>query len=310
MPEPTAGKVQSAEAQDPVAGADRVLRLGLGALWLLDGLLQLQPGMFVMDMIGPTMQPTAAPEPAWLAALLTWSIHHVTAHLPAVDWTVAVLELAVGALLLSGRRPAVTVGLVTSIVLAIALWLFGESLGQLLSGSATLLDGAPGAMLLYALGAALVLARGRLRKHSGGRGANGPMAIVVAVLVLGLLLQLRPVFWSGLGLAQPFGNGAMMPQPHWLRAWTGAATSLAMRAPVPFNAALVVGFGALALALALWPLANLASGVALLAFALLWIFGQDAGMLASGMATDPNSLPVLALLLWSGRVHARSGTRA
>ena len=283
-----------------------VLRCGLGVLWLLDGLLQLQPGMFAMDMLGPTMQPTATGEPGWLTALVAWSIRHVSAHLAAVDWTVAALELAAGVLLLSGRRRAVATGAVISGVLALALWLFAESLGQLLSGSATLLDGAPGAMLLMAVGAGLVLAPDGWWR---ARGLSAPTAVVVAVLIGGAVLQLQPVFWKPLGLAQPFGNAAMMPQPHWLRAAAGGGAALALRAGPPFNAALVATFIALAVALALRRHHRDTLCLALAVLLAWWIVAQDMGMLPSGMATDPNSAPVLALFLWSGRAAGRRATR-
>ena len=279
-----------------------VLRIGLGMLWILDGLLQLQSGMFAMDMIGPTMQPVATSEPGWLTALVAWSVHHVTAHLDTVNWIVAVLELGAGVVLLSGRRRAVVAGAALSCVLALVLWLFGESLGQLLSGSATLLDGAPGAMLLMAVGAGLILAPEAWWR---ARGLSAPTAVVVAVLAMGALCQLQPIFWKPLGLAQPFGNAAMMPQPHWLRALTGDAASLALRASSPFNTALVAVFAALAAALALRPDHSATLWGALAIFLAWWIVGQDMGMLTSGMATDPNSVPVLALLLWSGRAAHR-----
>ncbi len=290
-------------------GGRRSLRLGLGALWVISGLLQLQPGMFRMDMIGQTMAPTATPEPGWLSALVNWAVVRATAHLAPFNWTVALLEVVIGALLLSGRPTALRLGAGLALLWALALWLFGESLGQLLSGTATILSGAPGSMLLYTLAALLVLAPDSWWRPRSRGGPEAATAIVAAVLAAGALLQLRHLFWTPLGLAQPFANGAMMPQPHWLRALPAGAAALALRAPVTFNAALVVALGVLAIALVVLTDVPGVFWIALGALALLWVAGQDAGMLAGGMATDPNTAPVMALLLWAGRL-ARRGRAA
>jgi len=47
----------------------RLLQRILGALWLLDGLLQLAPSMFTTTLITGFMQPLTQGQPGWVAAL-------------------------------------------------------------------------------------------------------------------------------------------------------------------------------------------------------------------------------------------------
>ena len=53
---------------EPEPVARRVLRLGFGALWIIDGLLQLQPQMPV-NLPSEVLQPAAATSPGWVQGL-------------------------------------------------------------------------------------------------------------------------------------------------------------------------------------------------------------------------------------------------
>ena len=273
--------------------------LGLGGLWIWSGLLQAQPGMFAMDMISTTMQLSATAQPGWLTGLIRWSIRMVTPRLVAFNWCVIVLEIGLGLLLLGVWSRGVRPALWLSMVWALAVWVFGEGMGQLLTRSATFLAGAPGAMLLYGVGAALLLLPSKRWNHRSGLPSL-PTLVVLGSLVLGAFLQLAPVFWTALGLASPFGEGVMMPQPVLLRSAVNVGGALAFATPVAFNAALVLTMLGLACLLFLWPGNRLVFWAAVIFLALTWVVGQDMGMLFSGMATDPNSAPILTLLLVSG----------
>ncbi len=277
----------------------RVLLYGLGSLWLLDGILQMQPGMFTMDMVSTIMQPAASGEPHWLTALIDWSIHLTTSHLVLFNWLVVAVQILIGVMLLMPRRRLVTWGLWLSIAWGLAVWLFGEGLGQLLTGTATFLTGAPGSVLLYVAAAALLLSEDRTSWWRGRR-VDAATWIVALTLLLGGLLQFSPVYWTGLGLASPFGSGAMMPQPLFIRQSLGFMATLVGESPIAANAVSIVIALGLGIALLAWPRSRAVRWATLAWLALTWWFGQDLGMLFSGMATDPNSAPVLALLLWAG----------
>ena len=277
--------------------ADRTMRQGLGVLWLLDGLLQMQPGMFTMDMVSTLMQPAATGQPAWLSSLIDWSIRLMTPHLVVFNWSVVVLQLLIGFCLLAPAQGAQRFGLWLSVAWGVLLWLFGEGLGQLLTGTATFLSGAPGSAFYYALFALMLL----LVAHGEGspQGLHRYGHVVAWSFVLAALLQLSPVFFTSLGIAGPFASGAMMQQPHAMRAILDAVANTAAQSPVLLNAAFIALFLLLGLWLMLRPrtLAPYIAGAG--GLLLVWAFGQDAGMFWSGMSTDPNTAPVLALALWA-----------
>lgn len=286
-----------------VQPAQLFLLRGLGALWIVDALLQMQPGMFTMNMIDAIMQPSATGQPAWLAGLIGWSIRVVVPHLALFNWTIVALQFLIGVLLLWPGVRQRTAGLWLSLAWSLLIWLFGEGLGQLLTGSASLLTGAPGSALLYAVASMLLLAAPRWTR--AWQLTLDPATILVAItLIWGGLLQASPLFWTPLGLSAPFGSAAMMPQPLFIRDSIDMVANLAATTPILLNAAALfapIGLGLLLLAT---PYRRWVLWAVLLWIAGTWWFGQDLGMLMSGMATDPNSAPILGLLLiagWSAR---------
>lgn len=288
--------------------ARRLLRLGVGGLWIIDGLLQLQPGMFTKAVLIDTVwQPAAGGQPSWLAALMTWSISVASPHVAAFNWGIALTQLIIGVLLLTARRVPTRVGLWASAAFAVAVWVFGEGMGQVLTDGATILGGAPGSTLVYLVASILLLLPPGSWRPAGRRRASMPALASGLLLVLCGLFQFHATFWTRLGLSQPFGQAFMMPQPEPLRQAISAASGLVTLAPVAVNAMLVavmIGGGLLLIEGEGEAHPSLVWGT--LAFlAMVWVLGQDVGMLFSGMSTDPNTAPALALLL-CGALAGRS----
>jgi hypothetical protein len=285
---------RGAAAGEPAAR--RVLRLGLGGLWLLDAALQAQPGMFGRALVTQVWAPAALGNPPWLAGLVNWSIAVASPHLAAFNAAIVAVQAATGLALLSGRSRAVAAGAWASALFGLAVWLFGEGLGQLWTGTATVLSGAPGSAALYMAGGVLLL----LPEAVWYRPVPAPTAVGAAVLLLGALLQLQAPFWRSVGLSQAFAMAYMMRQPASLRRLVDAASWLASTAPRAVNAGLIALLAAEAVLLWRFPRRGAVVAATVATLALLWLTGQDAGMLFSGMATDPNSAPLLALLVVSG----------
>ena len=144
-----------AAAHERVAALDprRALQLALGALWLLDGMLQFQPSMFGHGF--PQMLAGSAQgNPAVVARPITWSAGLIGHHVVALNAVFAVSQLLLG--LGIAWRPAVKLALAGSVAWSLAVWWLGEGLGGVLAGTASPVDGAPGAVLLYGLLAVLL----------------------------------------------------------------------------------------------------------------------------------------------------------
>src|SRR5512135_1043792 len=147
-------------ARTAALDARRKLQLALGALWLLDGILQLQPSMFTKafpDMLAGT----SAGNPAFVASPVNWSAALITHHLVMLNAIFAATQVALG--LGIAWRPTVRLALAASVLWSLAVWFLGEGLGGVLAGTASLTDGAPGAVILYALLAVLIWPAGEER---------------------------------------------------------------------------------------------------------------------------------------------------
>jgi hypothetical protein len=265
------------------AGPRRQLQLALAVLWLLDGILQLQPAMFG-KALPQMLSATAQGNPALVGTPVTWAATLIAHHETSLNATFAAIQLALG--LGIALRPTVKLALAASIAWSLSVWWLGEALGAVLTGTATLQGGAPGAVILYALLAVLL--------WPADRHPNAPFTAARAIgphLARALWLLL----WGSLAVLSALSTSTTAAmtsaQPAWL-AWPETHAAALLNHPAPLAAALA----AVALAVYLPPRA--ARPALILAIALsatLWL-AQDLGGLLTGTATDPNSAPLLALL--------------
>jgi cytochrome oxidase Cu insertion factor (SCO1/SenC/PrrC family) len=303
---PDQAGTRTAPGEEPTAR--RFLRIGLGLLWLLDGLLQAQPAM-PAGFVAHTLTPGISSSPGWLAGLVqpsaqAWAHHPVTADAVTVS-----IELGLGLLLLLGGHGLLArAALWASLVFSAVVWVGGEFFGGLLTTGASWLSGAPGAIGAYALAAALLLF-GWQRWDNGeagrlARGATGVWMLAAAVL------QAVPWegSWSGSGLSASFGLGAQNSQPALFLGPITLAGQLAQSHPVAVNSALVVilvtlGAGLLLSAVSTSPApASSASAFVTAGIVLClatWWLAQDFGVLG-GLATNPSTALPLAVLLAAG----------
>ena len=173
----------------------RVLQLLLASIWVVDGLLQLQPFMFSRAFGNQMLAGTAAGNPSPIAHSITWADLVVGHHSVMADIAFALVQLVIGFAI--AWRPLVKVALAGSIVWSCLVWWFGEGLGGLLSGSANPVTGAPGAVLLASIppsGITGFLLR-RFRRHFWLTAGN--MAITKSLRSVGGTPELtRETFFS------------------------------------------------------------------------------------------------------------------
>jgi hypothetical protein len=136
----------------------RKLQLALAGIWLLDATLQFQPAMFGHGF-GRMLAASAAGNPAIVARPVSWSAAFIDHHVAVLNAVFAAIQVLLG--LGIAWRPTRRLTLAGSVAWALAVWWLGEGLGGLLSGTASPVNGAPGAVLLYALLAVLLWPAGR-----------------------------------------------------------------------------------------------------------------------------------------------------
>lgn len=273
--------------------ARRFLRIALGLLWIADGLLQAQPRM-PAGFVPVDMNRVTEHAPHWFGALIAPLLRAWTRHPVAADAGVVVLESGLGLLLLVAAHGVLArIAAWAGIVAALAIWVLGEGFGGLLAAGASWLTGAPGAALLYALIAALLLAP--MSWWQTGRAVLLLRRGIAGWLLVGAMLEALPAegFWRPTGLAMPFNDGAAIQQPGWLSAPIQSLADTAVRSPVVLNLLIVLAVAAVAIWL--WFDGRTPAIAAAIALCLgTWWFAQDLGVLG-GTATDPNTGLPLAL---------------
>jgi hypothetical protein len=308
----TLGGRMAAEHQHRWPGTTRRgVQVTLGVIWLVDAALQLQPFMFTADFARQVLAPAGQDQPDWVAAPVSFFAHVIAEHPAPLNIGFFLVQFALGIGFLFPRlvRPAVVGSLAWSAV----LWWFSEGLGGLASGRASLVTGAPGAVLLYAV-LALAAWPATDHRHPSDPG-QAPVAVwfpaAWAILWIGgAVLQLLPDQRGTAALRDQIGSTDGVPG--WLaRLHHLAAAALSHGGSAPFIALVavmaLVGFAGLAGRP--WRTAAAVAGVVLATA--FWVLGQNIGGLYSGQATDPNNGPlivVMALALAGTTARTRRAT--
>ena len=313
----------------------RTLQVILGLFWILDAALQFQPFMFGQGFVHSFILANASGQPAPIAWFLTHMGHFLSPHIAVWNTLFALIQLCIGTGLLFRRtvRPA----LVVSFFWALGVWVMGEGLGMLLTGTASALTGAPGSVFIYGCLGLMAWPRRATRtaeeggadeqhtedlelegvaSSAAGRGIGGvvtPLAVWSGYWVLAAVLFVLPANRTPTSVASAIvGMAPVSPNfyAHFLTNVGGHFASTGLEtAWVLAIASLVIGLGPL---LTRRPSGFLFAG-GLLA-AVLWSTGQGwLGGIFSGSGTDPNTGPliiVLALAMVPERLATRTSSPA
>jgi cytochrome oxidase Cu insertion factor (SCO1/SenC/PrrC family) len=284
--------------------ARKLLRIGFGVLWVIDGLLQLQPEMPI-GLPKQVVMPTVTSAPGWVVSLVSsgtnaWLRHPVLAASSTV-W----LQLGLGFWLLAARRGwwSRAAGL-ASAGWALCIWVLGNGFGGLYVAPISWMTGAPGAVLFYGLaGLAIAIPPERLRRPLFSLWASRLTAVAMGYFAL---LQAWPGrgFWTGSGHGEGGALSAMasamgavsQPSPaahlqHWFATFTLHVGWLYNGLVVVVLAASALCFYGNKIRLMRW------ATVAYVAMALTnWVLVQDFAVFG-GVGTDVNSMIPSALLV-------------
>jgi hypothetical protein len=285
----------------------RVLQIILGLFWLLDAGLQFQPYMFGRGFTTTYLLNNAHNQPDIVRWIITNIGNFVGPHVAVWNTFFALIQVAIGLGLLFRRT--VRTALAASFFWAFGVWFFGEGLGQIFTGSASALTGAPGSVLLYGLIGLMVWPRsarseGEETEPSGiasspaARGIGGvvtPLLVWCGYWSLAAILFLLPNNRTptsvssaivGMSPGEPSAYSHFLDSfgTHFGNGGVGTTWLLAI-------GSLIVGFGPLVFRR---PTPFLATGGLLASF--FWVSGQGLGGIFTGSGTDPNSGPLVVLL--------------
>jgi hypothetical protein len=275
----------------------RKIQIALAGLWLIDGVLQLQPRMFTSAFARKVLLPASIGQPVFVNDPMHFIIRLIL-HQPAVFTALfGLIQLGIGLLIL--YKSTARIGLIVSIIWGLLVWYLGEGLGGLFGGHALLLTGAPGASLLYVILAAAVMVPSHENKENQNNSVHPSESLVYAWALLwmgGSILLLIATHGRPDALAKMvslMANGS----PRWLAVlnihfanWLKNLNA-AFMIPVIF---VYIGIGLMGTLNGRLRLIGVSCGI-LLAL-LFWVFGQSFGTVYSGLATDLNTAPLIVLL--------------
>ena len=285
-------------------GAGRVsarsIQIGLGLLWLLDGLLQLQPKMFGPDFAHGVILPMVQGQPAVVSSAMTHVAHLVSVQPALADTLFAAVQILIGAGLLV--RETVKPALVLSFAWALGVWALGEGFGMLFTGGSPL-TGAPGAALLYVAIGVLAWPRAAGPAVSGPAAADGPLGARGGKAVWA-------VVWSGMGIlwllpANRAGgsiSGAMRASVAGEPGWLAHGQLSVSHALGGGGGSVAVVAGVLSFVIGLGPLVSRHTTAFLVAGAALaldyWVFGEAFGGMFTGLGRTPTRGPCSCCWRW------------
>ena len=282
----------------------RVLRIGFGALWIFDGILQAQPGMAI-GLPSQVIQPTAASSPAWVQHVVnwagtSWSYHPMQAGAAAV-W----IQVGIGLWMLTASNGLPSrLGGLAGAAWGLVVWVFGESFGGIFAPGLTWLFGAPGAAALYVVAGILIALPGQAwNSRRLGRLTLAGLGVLLAGMAV---LQAWPGrgFWQGTAthhqpgtLAAMTSSMATTPQPHVLSEWVAAFTAFDQAHGFAVNLLAVIALAVTGIVFLTGRSALIRPALA--GFAVLcladWLLIEDTGVFG-GLGTDPNSMVPFVLL--------------
>jgi hypothetical protein len=294
----------------PVMRTQRTLQVVLGLAWILDAALQFQPSMFGRGFVDSFILNNANGQPFVVGDLITHIGHFLAPDIAVWNTFFALIQLGIGVGLLF--RSTVKPALATSFVWALGVWVFGEGMGMLLTGTASALTGAPGSVLMYALLGLMAWPRPPRRYQPDW--SDRPTGIATSAAAQGIGRSVTPLavwagYWSLAAVlfvlpanrtttsVQSAIVGMAQGQPGWYAHFLTDLGNLFSTSGTQTAWILAI----LSVVIGLAPLVARRPGRFLVAGAvfalLLWIAGQGLiGNLFTGNDTDPNTGPIVILL--------------
>jgi hypothetical protein len=274
----------------------RLGQIALGLIWCLDGLLKLQPYFFAHFVSG-VIDPSAAGQPGVIGQPITWFGDLIRPH-QAIFVVLAVLgEVSIGVGLLIRRtvKPA----LLLSFAWALSVWVTGEGLGFLFTGTTPdPLTGILGTAPMYIVAGLLVWPRearsGDAEPSFGLLGERGARLVWTALWLGAAALWLFPAnagrdAVSAVFTSAPSGAG-------WLSSLHSSAANLVGGSGMTIAVVLALVSAEIGLCV-LYARGTRIALIASMAVSLVfWFLAEGLGGLFTGQATDVGTGPLMILI--------------
>ncbi len=254
--------------------------------------MELQPKMFSNFLASLVLKFSVVNQPTIIHSQILFVINILVRHPAVFNLFFVLIQLGIGFLIINPRT--VRLGLKVSIVWGLFIWYFAEGLGNLLTHSALLISGAPGAALLYVI---IAIGLYPYKKTSSKYLLNWFSISVIGYYLIGIVLILANSMNLNMAISNLVHTNAM--------ASTGLISTMQSHfanfiASQSHNIVFVILVCYLLLAGSVLMNSKIRSigiylGILLALF--FWIIGQNFGGIFVGTATDLNSGPLVILML-------------
>ena len=298
-----AGRIRDASAVQE-KGIYGYIRIFLGFLWIIDGVLQIQPEMS-FGFVSFVINPAVSQSPSLIGQLLRPAIELWLSHPVFLDALSGVVQIFIGmGILIYRQGKRLRIFLWISLLWSLYLWILGETFGGIFVKGASYLTGFPGSAFIYAIISILMISysdTGALKRDIA--------AFMAGLFAISTALQAIPQygFWRAESLFNIPSTLVINQQPLILSEWLHAISLSFYYHHIVWNLVFVV---VMAITAVLWVVRPKISALLTIAFSLfVWFVGQDFGVLG-GYGTDPNTaLPVILLafvFLLHERIYVRN----
>ncbi len=309
----------------------RFVHIALGCLWLLDGALQLQHQMFTGAFASQVIDPATQGQPLFVSGPTHFFVRIFLLHPAVFNSLVALIQLGIGVAILWKRTTKW--GLLASVVWGSFVWAIGEGYGGIFSHQTSLIMGAPGAALIYVLLALASLPSATPKDAKPkDRAIIARQPVAYWLILVWSLVWLGGVYWqlTATGMNTVWGQismflGNSQGAPTWLayidvhmgvlinyfggaygnQTATSMHMSMSQMAEMPIKTSTVNWFTPTTVILMFFAAAGVyvkglvrkvSIGIGIALSLLFWVTGQSLGGYYTGLATDPNTGPLLVLL--------------
>ncbi|MCL6442332.1 MAG: hypothetical protein K6T83_02505 [Alicyclobacillus sp.] len=259
----------------------RFIQTILGLMWFIDGVLQLKPPMFTTAFLKQVILPTSQSQPAWIASLVQFGAHLVAVHIEVWNTCFAVIQIVIGLGFMLNVKLRWTI--LASLIWTLIVWAFGEGFGQLLTGQTLLLNGAPGAVLLYGLIGIVLWPKERQSPEDWPESSVAFARNALGVLwIAGCALHFQSTYLTATGFTQAISA-------QWLAHIIG-------RSGLVISILLGVVEFLIGTLLLLNVQVRSAVWISMIVSFLYWWIGQSFGEIFTPLSTDFNSGPLFIVL--------------
>ncbi len=277
----------------------RGIQIALGAIWLLDGLLQFKSFMYTHGIVSEVFGPAAEKQWSIVGGPMKTLDNLYGRDLTLWNTLAGEIQVAIGLGLILSRR-TVKPALLVSFGWALIVWWFGEGFGGLTSNTLpSPLMGAPGGVILYAIVGLLVWPTSRPNGRSPAEG--GPLGDRGGLWAWSALWALSAGLWlvnvnRARGATHEMIKAMAAASPHWLARIQSSVGSHTQGHGTTI--AVVLAILSLAVAIGVWtPLRWPALAIGIVLSLAYWVLGQDiGGPFWVENATDVNAGPLFVLL--------------